>query len=79
METAEGVLRFRDLCLCQGSISSSFTSCWLLLLSAPERQVFVCQQKVTFGMVVKVIFHMFAVTPVTKPHALTYLWQGLTK
>lgn len=30
-----------------------------LLLKAPEKQVFVCQQRVTFGMVVKVIFHMF--------------------
>lgn len=35
---------------------------WVLLLSAPERQVPVCQQKVTFGTVVKVIFHMFADT-----------------
>lgn len=48
-------------------------------LSAPERHVFVCQQKVTFGTAVKVILHMFTDTPVTRPHALTYLWQGLTK
>lgn len=68
----------------QGSVPSGvcfFQLCILLvvLLSAPERHVSVCQQKVTFGTVVKVIFHMFTDTPVTRPHALTYLWQGLTK
>lgn len=77
METVEGGCS--GICACQGAISSSFASCSLLPLSAPERQVFVCQQKVTFGMVVKVIFHMFTDMPVTKPRALTYLWQGLTK
>ena len=63
METVEGVPRFGGLRSCRGSVSSSFTSCWLLLLSAPERQLSVCQQTVTFGLVVKVILHMFTDLP----------------
>lgn len=50
---------FQGTVLIQGSISSGLASCWSLLLSAPERQGSVCQQKVTFGTVLKVILHMF--------------------
>lgn len=46
-----------------GIRSLSLASCRLLLLSAPGRQVSVCQQKVTFGMAMRVTVHMFRDTP----------------